>query len=757
VLNCARFRWASMQLQYLCSFKFDDDIKRSLGRLPPDLYTLYGDIYDVLSKTPGDRGAMVFQNVLRWLLCAQKRLETEEFLAVVSVDPSDTADSDPIAQEDVLEICNNFVVFDNQLNTFRFAHLSVREFLEQRVNILAANRLMAEICLWSVLSEEDKDATTDLLHQLGLRASPVSAPSDASQHSVQRPSTNPSGILYGYAVTHWATHCELAGIERESGALRLLLQHMLSHEPSFFGWNLQVLAFFDDRFCAFKVQAQLGDAMTFHTKELSIDFVDMETSTAIPYLRRKVRHKLRSPNVLRLTILAICCIFNLAEQVESVLGDQMPGELKPNELQQSLRLATKYGSCATIQQLLKIEPWTNVEISSEVIETAAGNYGNTKELITLFLNHPGGTAAISEGELRAAANNKVSGEAIMPLLHRRLRRDIAITLEGVEAAACNPAYGEHVMRFLLDQLEDVTITTSMVQAAVVNAQYSNSVLKLLFDRAGADILATIKIVKEAVGSEHIEKEVMLRLLDHLEADTPITLDVVKTAAGNKKIKKEVMLRLLDHLGADTPITLDVVETAAGNKKIKKEVMRCLLDRLEASATITAELTATVVQNCDADVVSIFLDHQRGANVQITEEIARVAAIWGKEGREKMDLLSKRLAQANTPITIGLTAAIVGHSSEDLIASFLDQRGADFPITEEVVMAAVNRPREEARKAMAILLERREQEMYEVLARLQDVRDTGRFEVLSARLARVKCVKGWIYLKKDSIRGPSVAS
>ncbi|KAG9198591.1 hypothetical protein G6514_009833 [Epicoccum nigrum] len=119
------FRWASMQLQYLCSFKFDIDIENSLGRLPPDLYTLYGDIYDVLSETPGGRGAMVFKNVLRWLLCARKRLKTEEFLAVVSVNPSDTADSDPIAQEDVLEICNNFVVFDNQLNTFRFAHLSV--------------------------------------------------------------------------------------------------------------------------------------------------------------------------------------------------------------------------------------------------------------------------------------------------------------------------------------------------------------------------------------------------------------------------------------------------------------------------------------------------------------------------------------------------------------------------------------------------------------------------------------------------------
>jgi hypothetical protein len=77
VLNCARFRWASMQLQYLCSFKFDIDIEKSLGRIPPDLYTLYGDIYDVLPKAPGDRGAMVFNNVLLWLLCAQRRLDAE--------------------------------------------------------------------------------------------------------------------------------------------------------------------------------------------------------------------------------------------------------------------------------------------------------------------------------------------------------------------------------------------------------------------------------------------------------------------------------------------------------------------------------------------------------------------------------------------------------------------------------------------------------------------------------------------------------
>jgi len=48
-----RFRWASMQLQYLCSFELDNDIKSSLGRLPPDLNALYDELYELLSTKPG--------------------------------------------------------------------------------------------------------------------------------------------------------------------------------------------------------------------------------------------------------------------------------------------------------------------------------------------------------------------------------------------------------------------------------------------------------------------------------------------------------------------------------------------------------------------------------------------------------------------------------------------------------------------------------------------------------------------------------
>lgn len=59
-----------MQLQYLCLFNIDADIRKSLGRLPPDLDTLYAELYDVLSNKPGEYKRIVFRNVLSWLLCA---------------------------------------------------------------------------------------------------------------------------------------------------------------------------------------------------------------------------------------------------------------------------------------------------------------------------------------------------------------------------------------------------------------------------------------------------------------------------------------------------------------------------------------------------------------------------------------------------------------------------------------------------------------------------------------------------------------
>lgn len=84
---------------------------------------------------------------LKWLLCARHKLYTIEFIAAISVDLSGKCTY--TRKEDVLSICCNLVVHDPEEDTFRFAHLSVREYLEalpeygvQNINAFALERCL---------------------------------------------------------------------------------------------------------------------------------------------------------------------------------------------------------------------------------------------------------------------------------------------------------------------------------------------------------------------------------------------------------------------------------------------------------------------------------------------------------------------------------------------------------------------------------------------------------------------------------------
>lgn len=158
-----------MQLQYLCSFELDNDVRSSLGQLPPDLNTLYDKLYRFLFTKLGRVEATVFENALHWLLCARRTLKTGEFLCAVLVNPESGRSAGVTSKDLVLKICNNFIVFDPQLDTFRFAHLSVREYLEQKTEYSSSvtNAIAAEICLRTVLSADSSIATQKLLPELG--------------------------------------------------------------------------------------------------------------------------------------------------------------------------------------------------------------------------------------------------------------------------------------------------------------------------------------------------------------------------------------------------------------------------------------------------------------------------------------------------------------------------------------------------------------------------------------------------------------
>jgi hypothetical protein len=342
-----------MQLQHLCSFKIDADIRSVLGQLPPDLHTLYNDIYNMLVTAPGALEVVVFKNVLNWLLCAQKPLHTNEFLAIVSIDPGRDFATAPISTDLVLEICNNFVVFDAQLDTFRFAHLSVREFLERLSDHdkSTSNSLIAEICLWSMLSVSGDVATEKLFAQLGWSAQTAVAGSEE---------------LSRYADIYWAVHCKEARQKREASALKELLTFFLSggnDKSSVVLWSERL------RMCL----------------RMGIDWK----------LENQLEDTIPAREATSSTGLFVACVFDINEQLKNILDQRMPGTPCTNQHGRSyVHVAARHGSYATLDCLLE-QRGSGFEITEKVVMVAARNEDNGKEVMALLLDRRGAEVVVT--------------------------------------------------------------------------------------------------------------------------------------------------------------------------------------------------------------------------------------------------------------------------------------------------------------------------------------------------------------------------
>lgn len=140
-----RFRWVSLQLQFLRTLKRADTIWKRLGELPKDLRDIYDDIYRVKIEDVEEQGSIA-KNAFNLLLSLQTPLKHEEFLQALSFCGDDKID---VSAEDLLDFGCNFLVLDTELDVFRFAHLSVREYLDTRVEYSpeSSHALAAQFCL----------------------------------------------------------------------------------------------------------------------------------------------------------------------------------------------------------------------------------------------------------------------------------------------------------------------------------------------------------------------------------------------------------------------------------------------------------------------------------------------------------------------------------------------------------------------------------------------------------------------------------
>ncbi len=186
-------------------------IEKRLGKLPRKLSELYDELYCTRFDSHENEETAIAEGVFRWLLCSHVPLETDEFLAAVSFCSGEATE---LTKDTLLNLCFNFVVHDDSVNVFRFAHLSVREYLESKDNYEASlNHATAAFSCLSYLTLPPKR------NQAPLRK-------------------------FNYAYFGWAIHSASSGKRRLEGGLHELFRKFLGSiqcpSPFFVKWSSRI-------------------------------------------------------------------------------------------------------------------------------------------------------------------------------------------------------------------------------------------------------------------------------------------------------------------------------------------------------------------------------------------------------------------------------------------------------------------------------------------------------------------------------------
>lgn len=123
------FLWTSLQIQYLCSMKTDDDIRHALMHLPKDLSETY---LRILSQANQDCGQDFQTRILQLMTASLRPLtlrELQEALSVVQGDRTWNKARLPNDMYSTLACCGCVIIVDEEELTARFVHQSVKQFL----------------------------------------------------------------------------------------------------------------------------------------------------------------------------------------------------------------------------------------------------------------------------------------------------------------------------------------------------------------------------------------------------------------------------------------------------------------------------------------------------------------------------------------------------------------------------------------------------------------------------------------------------
>ena len=198
-----------LQLRHFCDLKWKDSIEQAIlnpsGASTLTVDHLYAKIFDQILKTDSLAYEVAAQT-FRLMMCLHEPLSPATLLAAASIARDGSQNS--LELSDLLRICSHLVVLDVELDTIRFAHTSVQEYLSRlpEFSMMDANSAAASSCLNRCIDSPLPDLT------LGVQ---------------------PSYDFDVYAAMYWPLHYNAASEHDRNGRLGDVLKEFMFSDQEY--------------------------------------------------------------------------------------------------------------------------------------------------------------------------------------------------------------------------------------------------------------------------------------------------------------------------------------------------------------------------------------------------------------------------------------------------------------------------------------------------------------------------------------------
>ncbi|VUC22857.1 unnamed protein product [Clonostachys rosea] len=621
------FRWASLQLRDLCQTVSHEALVDRLGCLPSTLSDLHREILTRIETLEAVEDRRFARNALSWLLCVKEQLPSSVFLNAISA--KEDGSSSAITRDQILRLCCNLVIYDTSADAFRFAHLSVREFLEQQetYNSVSANALVARICISNFVSTTLGDPTQARFSE--------------------------------YACLFWAEHAS-AAVSPSQSSFNEILKHFLCG-LNFNSWHIAVKDFLDDMDIWQRAPGKLIATIS-HWPQVLLVVCAYGISGILSREQWIELAKQQPKNTIGETHLEIAAKWGSCNILQWHIDNEIPFEITEDILE---RVVGNSEHGKEMLALLFDHREDMIEITEDIVRQAVENEKCGKAILELLFDKRVNeikinakiVRAISEIKFKIAANgiwetsrNSERRNEMLLMIFERGVFEKAMTKEIVLEIV--RSFDEVVLRQLLEtQSVDIRITEGLVRAAAENSESGDAILKLLISRCS--IKATI--------SEGAVKAIV------------------------EKFDHAVFRLLYDKRGGEIPITEEIIEAASKSVGSGDKTLELLFREKRNEVQITERMATVIARNSTSAIFRHLLDSPVYIT-KITHKVVKAAAQNSVSGKEMLELLLS-MPERETKFLDGVSKAAAAnyHSGKATLT-----RRDDVKIAERVVNGAFNK-------------------------------------------------------------------